>query len=189
MPLPRKKMRDLSDSDKARFHDKVERRGRGKCWEWNASLFPKGYGRFAHHRRTLKAHRVAYWLSTGLDPFDRGETVLVCHTCNNPRCCNPAHLYLDDHRGNQRFKIKSERQRAGVGERNSHAKLTVADVLRIRRSSKTTVELAKRYGIHQGGISGIQTGKTWRCVGGPIRKPKRTHDPSTGCFVGGSFGV
>jgi len=47
------------------------------------------------------------------------------------------------------------------GERSGRARLTATDVIAIRSSSKTTVELAKTHGVSQGYISAILTGRNW----------------------------
>ena len=63
-----------------------------KCWVWCGAKNPAGYGiielKTAAGRRPLLAHRVAYTLSLG--PIPCG--LFVLHSCNNPACCNPAHL-------------------------------------------------------------------------------------------------
>lgn len=61
------------------------------CLEWTGSTDRKGYGRFGINRRqTVFAHRFAWELVHGLIPDD----MMVCHTCDNPPCCDPTHLFL-----------------------------------------------------------------------------------------------
>ena len=73
---------------------------KGECWEWQGSRLPNGYGKIGIAGRgqgvTDLTHRVAYRLYLGeiLDQFE------VCHTCDNPPCCNPAHLFLGTHAEN-----------------------------------------------------------------------------------------
>lgn len=74
-----------------RFWDKVDRRGPQDCWEWTAAKDARGYGRVGSKRpRTELAHRVAYRLTKGEIP----SGMLVCHSCDNPPCCNPEHLFV-----------------------------------------------------------------------------------------------
>lgn len=68
--------------------------GETECWPWTASLNWKGYGQFGIKgppRKKFRAHRLAYWLSTGKRIPKRMQ---VDHTCHNRRCCNPRHLRL-----------------------------------------------------------------------------------------------
>lgn len=68
-----------------------------------------GSGCHLTHRTTpgsLRAHRVAYWLTTGEWPADH----VVRHTCDNPPCVNPAHLLLGTHSDNTQDKMDRGRQ-------------------------------------------------------------------------------
>jgi hypothetical protein len=72
---------------------KVDVKGPDECWLWTANTV-RGYGQFGVgpglKRRHVGAHRVAYFLGHGVDP----GALCVCHTCDQPLCQNPAHLWL-----------------------------------------------------------------------------------------------
>ena len=63
------------------------------CWEWTGSGNAKGYGHIngGLDRGNLRANRVAWELAHGPIP----DGMLVCHKCDNPKCCRPDHLFLN----------------------------------------------------------------------------------------------
>ena len=156
----------------------------GECWTWQGTCDDNGYGRLqTKGARNRKAHRLAFDLFFADVPADR----CMLHRCDNPPCCNPAHLYVGTQkdnaadreargRGNHATGARNGRtthpDATARGERNSHATLTTADVLSIRRR---TIEgerqhtLAAEYGIGQTAISAIAIGRTWKHVGGPLK--------------------
>lgn len=96
-----------------RFWPKVDQRG--DCWLWTGSINNYGYGMIAAGGRggkVLKAHRVAWELTHGPVP----DGLEVCHTCDQPRCVNPAHLWLGTHTENVRDMWRKGRGARLVGD-------------------------------------------------------------------------
>ena len=81
------------------FWSRVQRGGPDECWEWQAYRNGKGYGIFYHRKDKSIASRVALELRLGRPLMDG---MLALHTCDNPSCCNPSHLWEGDHTANMR---------------------------------------------------------------------------------------
>lgn len=134
----------------------------GDCWVWSGSRNQCGYGRFGLNRGHVLAHRFAYQIENGYIP----EGMEVCHTCDNPACVRPSHLFLGTHAENMadsRIKGRSAKQ---AGTANPRAKLTENDVLRIRASCETATELSRQYAVTPQMIARIRLRKAWRHVSG-----------------------
>lgn len=153
----------VTDINQPKFLAKVKFAGEDECWEWQAGTSRFGYGQFAVKRRATNAHRVAWVLWVGEIP--KGKWVL--HTCDNPLCVNPQHLYLGTVLENNRDRVERGRGRpAGVrGERHGHAKLSLRQVKKIRREYSaggvSQATLGKKYGVCHATISFIVNNKTW----------------------------
>ncbi len=82
-----------------RLWPKVQRGEPGECWNWLGAKNGNGYGRIAAETgRRVYPHRVAWELTNG--PIPAG--LFACHSCDNPLCCNPAHIFIGTHTDNMR---------------------------------------------------------------------------------------
>lgn len=108
----------ISASAVKRFWAQVEQSAPDECWEWQGprSLARKWhYGRFGLKKKRYPAHRIAYLLTHGEVPDD----LFVCHTCDNPPCCNPQHLFLGTATDNAADRHVKGREPRGDAHPNS----------------------------------------------------------------------
>lgn len=101
-----------------RLWAKVDVRGPDDCWEWQGSKVGE-YGHIGvggRENKLVLTHRAAYEVSVGPIP----DGMKVCHTCDNPPCCNPKHLFLGTQADNVRDR--DAKGRTARGDNNGRSK-------------------------------------------------------------------
>ncbi|HLL92813.1 MAG TPA: HNH endonuclease [Solirubrobacteraceae bacterium] len=160
----------------------VMRPGLTPCWECSGYHDRDGraYMRVGSlsdgTRRKEGMHRVAFFVAHGRWPEPDG-----CHTCDNPGCCNPDHVFEGTHLDNMadmRAKGRSctgERHWANRrpeavprGEAHPGARLTVEQVMQIRAADGSRTEIAEQLGVSAGCVDNARSGKTWAHVPGAV---------------------
>lgn len=161
------------------FWDRVDKSGGpDACWPWKLAIDKgSGYGRTFFEGTHVNAHRAAWQLIHGLinDPL-----VLVCHRCDNRKCCNPSHLFLGSTTDNIRDAAQKGRMPKSTrhwsskhpeyrvrGEQHGQSKLKVDDVRWIKRLLLKGVlrkTIAEKFGVSQSAIFDIAHEKTWKHV-------------------------
>lgn len=101
-------LRPVNDERLTKFWSAVAVGTKEECWPWEGGTSGDGYGifRWRQHYRT-SSHRIAFALGKQTEP---GEGH-VCHSCDNPICCNPDHLFLGDPKINAQDKVSKGRAR------------------------------------------------------------------------------
>ena len=133
--------------------------GPNGCLEWQGSTTWKGYGhigRGAPDKGLISTHRAMWEIVFGPIP----EGLCVLHTCDNPPCCEPTHLWLGTHIDNLADRVA--KGRSAQGERNGNAKLTREQVEAIRADTRPGILLATEYEVSQSTVSGVRCGGQWK---------------------------
>jgi hypothetical protein len=130
---------------------------------WRGRLNEKNYGVLDGEGRgssAVLAHRASYTLNIG--PIPAG--MFVCHSCDNPSCVNPAHLWLGTNTDNIEDMVSKDRHQHGDG--HYQAKLTAAQVVEIRyrhaHESVSQRALCAEFGVHPSTMCDVIKGRTWK---------------------------
>lgn len=143
-----------------------------KCWNWTASKDKFGYGNFQSKlHKKCNSHRYSYLINNG--NIQKGLCVL--HTCDNPSCVNPKHLFLGTHAENSADMVRKNRQAKGEthftrtkphriarGENGGIHKLKNENVIDILTRKMSANDYAKKYNVTISNIFKILEGKTWK---------------------------
>jgi len=141
-----------------RFERKYIPEPNSGCWLWTASIGGGGYGMFWINEKQVGAHRAAYELFVR-KPHDAD---VVCHTCDNKLCVNPAHLFVGTPADNSADMVAKNRQSKGEGRPNSKINRETAAL--VLASPLSDAEWAARLGVSKGTINHIRHRRNWRHV-------------------------
>ncbi len=158
-----------------------------RCWEWTAGIVTGGYGGFWFDGTSVRAPKMAWFLTYGVWPV-----LQMLHKCDNPPCVRPSHLFDGSHQDN--VDDRQRKGRSAIGDRNAsrkyperrprgrthysylhpekvlrgelhgRAKLTFAAAKYIRYLSSfgfTQVVIAERLDVSQVTVSKVIQGKLW----------------------------
>lgn len=152
-----------------RFTSKCVIRKHDQCWEWIASSYQRGYGKFRMGQRWMGAHRRSLE-ATGVS-IDGWH---VLHSCDNPPCVNPDHLRRGDRFDNMRDMARKKRFRSQTGELSYRAILTESDVISVRGKFAALrrhpsgrivdgelMKLTSEFGVSSGCIRHAAQGRNW----------------------------
>jgi hypothetical protein len=147
------------------FHWKrVDIRGKDDCWPWIGATNRWGYGACQFGGVQMNASRAAF-----LDNGGEADGLVVCHRCDNPACCNPAHLFAGTQAENLADCRAKGRARGGFGSGPAHprhvAKLTdeqVRDAKQRHAAGESKSRIARDFGVDQSTVSRAVRGESYR---------------------------
>lgn len=155
------------------------------CWPWLKACDEDGYGKVSTTNAAKKhlTHPVARLLYEIWHARPVPSTLLVCHYCDTPSCCNPMHFFVGTQADNRRDAVQKRRHAHGTthgsvthpeavprGERQHLAKLTEADVRAIRaeyvsyRPGHTAQALATKFNVSKFAVLCVINRKTWKHI-------------------------
>uniref|UniRef100_A0A6M3JQT0 Putative homing endonuclease n=1 Tax=viral metagenome TaxID=1070528 RepID=A0A6M3JQT0_9ZZZZ len=137
--------------------------GPDDCWPWTGSVVngSKPYGRVRVEGKLKLVHRVIYELYTGEELSD---DIQVCHSCDNPICCNPHHLWTGTNEDNMLDKMVKRR----ASHEGPPGKFTYNEWQEIKRlfyvENLSKCEIAKRFNTYDTTIRRVlNAGDNYKC--------------------------
>lgn len=152
------------------FLKKVEVNSEDECWPWlGRKNTGRDFGVFPLYGRWRIAPRLAWEISNGRSV---PNGMCICHSCDNPICVNPKHLWAGTHKDNMNDRERKKRNKLpshnNRGSNNGMSKLKEEDIIRMRflfdTGIKKPFELAKEYNIAWSAAANIVKRKSWRHI-------------------------
>lgn len=144
----------------ARFWATVDKSGGPRaCWPWLAGRDKDGQGRVSFKALwpdadgQQRAHKIAFLLSGGKltkrKPY-------ACHSCLNPPCCNPRHIYAASLAERSAAFVA-----AGLGGRRKLDHVQARTIRKRRQNGESPTALGREFGVRYETIWRIATGRSW----------------------------
>lgn len=134
------------------------------CWEWKKCKDQDGYGLFLYNSNIQRSHRLSYFFTFPEKYTEENKKLFILHTCDNPPCCNPYHLFLGTPKQNTEDMVNKNRQ--AKGKTSGMSKLDEFDVKQILllKNVLKRQTIAEMYKIGKDCINSIFNNKTWKHV-------------------------
>lgn len=140
------------------------------CWDWKGSIAKGGYPVMTCKKACgpNRGHRASFVIHKGEIP----KGLFVCHSCDNPICTNPDHLWLGTHKENNDDKMRKGRQGKvkppyKFGSQNGSSKLNEEQVKQIKKlinEGHSCYGIGRDFGVSKTTILRIKKGENWKHV-------------------------
>lgn len=121
-----------------------------ECMPWPFKLDLGGYPYAKHKNRAYRPTRLMCRIANGPAALDH---VHAAHRCGNKACMNPSHLIWATPKENEQHKREHGRIQHKISD------VDVLEIIAARNSGRTTIELARQYGVSHSLISRITRGQ------------------------------
>lgn len=148
------------DAFVSRFWSRVDVKSESECWEWTRGTTSDGYGVFHFGNSSIRTHRFSFKQHFG----QIREHDCVCHTCDNPKCVNPSHLWVGtraDNNADKEAKQRGVHPDQSNGEGNTNASITTPEVIAIKvmaRKGMPQARIAAFIGVSNAAVCMIVQG-------------------------------
>lgn len=148
-----------------RFWEKVQKSD--GCWIWTGCTSGDGYGAIKDvgGKKQISTHRLSWKLHNG---SEIPQGMMICHSCDNPVCVNPSHLWLGTPDDNMKDRDRKGRHVPCKGQKNGNTVLTKASVIEMRllmdKDIITDKGAAELYGISRRHACQIRHRVRWKHI-------------------------
>lgn len=158
------KCRQILDKNKINdIFNYIDIKNEDECWLYTRGKSAFGYGRFTMAGEHWYAHKLVYCI------FVNGPIhpdIKILHSCDNPPCCNPFHLFSGTNKDNTQDMLKKGRGNRAKGEKHWNAKLSEKEVeeILLLKDIKLQREVAEQFFISRQTVGLIWTRRIWTDV-------------------------
>lgn len=171
----------VSIAKSEKFQAMIQIKADNECWLWTGRVDLKGYGAFHCEGKSYRAHRIM--LATRAMPPCRAA--MACHTCDNPTCVNPGHLYWGDAKSNMDDAVARKRHRI----RHKLDRDKAAQIREQFGAGECTRRLAIKFGVSIDAIQLVLKGGSWNSETSPSDpSPEKPSGPVMCKYLGGRCG-
>lgn len=153
----------FSENDIARFLKNVYPEPNTGCWLWAGYIRDNNRGSILVNRKWIICSRFSFMIHNGEIP----NGLFVCHSCDNPFCVSPDHLFLGTPKDNTHDMIQKNRKFLPKGTLHPNCSLAETDVIEIRNEAANGVvqrRLSEKYNVSYQMISRIILRKAWKHI-------------------------